>query len=350
MSVRDRGRAAEIAEIQKQIDGGAAEPERIPYSGAGRAFMGKIGQPLQDTSGMTRRQIAEQKTHGEFARPIDEAAEQARLAPLLKAIAEDNQRVLRGHQALTDLICSKRNLDELWVEQGHPDGCPLLAQFRRGQADASSVSATTFFNGPFKGFLNSDAFKKYRGSSVQTRVLEIILDWMQIQLIDELDARNWQKVLLLMESATFVLPDPTFQPAAPAQRMAAERIVYEVGGRKLIGKQAIDAMSSVEFAHRLKEEPEFQSLVEEVETGKPLSTSRKTNENKPDPYAYNTVIVLRDFEGKSLTRRMIDELPSDKYRKALKLIGEPIKTFEAVLDTDGFILAHLEARRQQWAR
>ena len=110
-SVRDRNRQAEIAAMSEDNT-----PELRPYSGAGSNFVGRIGQPVQDTSGMTRRQIEEQRARGDFARPIDEAAEQARLAPLLKAIAEDNQRVLRDRQALTDLICSKRNLDSLWIE------------------------------------------------------------------------------------------------------------------------------------------------------------------------------------------------------------------------------------------
>jgi hypothetical protein len=360
MSVRDRGRAAELAEIQKQIDAGTTEPERRPYSGAGSAFMGKIGQPLQDTSGMTRRQIAEQKARGEFARPIDDAAEEARLAPLLKAIADDNQRVLRDHQALTDLICSKRNLDSLWIEQGHPEGCPLLLQFTRGRGDASSYTATAFFQGPFKDFLNSNAaFAKYRHTSVEQTVLSIILDWMGIQYIDELDADNWGKLLLLMEGAHFVLPEPPVEPRR-VKPTVAERIQYTVGGRTLIGKDAIAALPSAEFARRLKEEKDFANLVELVETGQTPRSAVIANDEKPADYA--TRLVLRNFpvtvgiskrgeEFRNLTMAQVEhELRADDYTRAMKLLGTPVKTFEATQDTDGYIAEHLAARRQQWAR
>jgi hypothetical protein len=231
-------------------------------------------------------------------------------------------------------------------------------QFTRGRGDASSYTATAFFQGPFKGFLNSQAFAKYRHTSVEQKVLEILLDWMRVQCIDELDAHSWQRVLLLMEGAHYVLPEPPVEPRR-VEPTAAERITYTVGGRTYYGKRAVEMMPSAVFKKRLNEEPGFASLVEEMETGKRLSTSQTTQEEKPSDYA--THIVLRNFpvtvglskRGESLqdlTMAQVDNLRGDDYARAMKLLGNRVKTVEAAQDTDGYIAAHLANRRAQWGR
>jgi hypothetical protein len=339
VNVRNRNRQAEI-------DALVVEPEqqRRPYSGAGSSIGGQMGRP----------ENAPTDARGRMAHAARrEFVEETEIRPSAEAVAQaaaiNTEKILNDKRALTEFLCQPKPLDEYWRSLGNTGSCPLLEHLERGYArDASDSAATAFFSGPFLGFLSSDAFKPFRKMAIEKEVLTILLDFMERNAVDSLSVSNWQKTLLLFVSAHFALPWLQPKPAAPT---AAERIQYTVGGRTLIGKAAIAAMSFSEFQRRLKEEPDFQSLVEEVETGKPLSTSRRVDENKPDPYSYNTTVVLRGFKGYGdLTRRQIDDLPSDDYREAMKLVGTPVKSFEAVFDTDGYILAHLEARRAQWHR
>jgi hypothetical protein len=345
MSVRDRGRAAEIAEIQKQLDAGTAEPERIPYSGAGSAFMGKIGQPLQDTSGMTRRQIAEQKARGEFAFEVDE---RPAIEALAKAIAEDQARVLANHQQTAALIKSGENLDALWAMQGHKNGCPLLAEFERGDAAGVNVNA---FGMVFDAFIASPVFAKYRHQPIEKEVCEILYDWMLRQMISPLSASNWARLLGMFEGVGYILPTLPEKPVAPSLE---SRVVYKVAGHRYTGRAALDSMPSKEYERRMKEEPDFPRIADALLSGRSLEEVGQTKAQAvpQDPYSYNTSVILRGFKGYGdLTRRQIDELSSSDYRAAMRLIGTPVPTMEQVRDAeDGYILAHLEQRRLQWAR
>jgi hypothetical protein len=334
-SVRDRNRQAEIERL-------VAEPEqqRRPYSGAGSSIGGQIGRP----------ENAPTDARGRMAHAARrEFVEETEIRPAAEAVAQaaaiNTEKILSDKRVLTEFLCQPKPLDQLWAEMGHTGGCPLLNELERGYTnDAAPAVVTAFFAGPFRGFLSSNAFKPFRKSAIEKETLTILLDFMERNALNSLNVSNWQKILTLFISAHFALPWLEQKPAPP---MAAERIRYN----GLTGKAAIAAMPSAEFARRLKEEPDFQSLVEEVETGRPLGTSRTVDENKSDPCSYNTTVVLRGFKGYGdLTRRQIDDLPSDDYREAMKLVGTPVKSFEAVLDTDGFILAHLEARRAQWHR
>jgi hypothetical protein len=344
MNVRERTRRAEIDALAAN-----PEPQRKAYSGAGSAFMRRIGRPLENTAGLTRRQIEEQKVRGEFAFEVDD---KPRLEELAKLIAEDQAKVLANHRELSALICSKANLDALWKAEGHPDGCVLLREFERGSGDASPATATAFFQGPFKGFLNSHAFAKYRGTNVETQVCEIMLDWMKLQFIDELVAENWQKTLLLMDRAGYVLPEPhvTDITAPP------DAIVYESGGKRYVNKAALDAMPSAEY-RRCMEHSDFRKAAEVVLGGRLVPDNVPAHENRPD----NTQIVLRNFpvtvglskrgeELRDLTMAQVEELRGDDYARAMTLLCNRIKTVEATQDSDGFVLTHLEARRLQWAR
>jgi hypothetical protein len=350
MSVRDRGRTAEIAEIQKEIDAGRLV-ERKPYSGAGSSIGGTIGRPENMPSDARGR--AAHRARREFAFEVDER-------PVAEAIAEaqalNTEKILTDKRALSEFLCQPKPLDEYWRSLGNKGGCPLLNEFERGYVrDAPATAATAFFQGPFRGFLQAESFRPYRGTAIEKEVLTILLDFMERNALNSLLVSNWQKTLLLFVSAHFALPWLQPQPAPPT---AAERLTYTIGGRTYIGKQAIAAMPSAEFKRRLKEESGFASLVEEVETGRTLSTAVMQEEKPAD---YSTRVVLKSFpvtvglnkRGESvqdLTMAQVDKLCGSDYARAMKLLGTPVKSFEAVLDTDGFILAHLEARRQQWAR
>lgn len=358
MSVRDRGRAAEIAEIQKQIDAGTLVEQKY-ITGAGSSIGGQIGRPENmptDARGRMAHRARREFVEEREIRPAAEA--------LAKAVAIDNDRIVASHEQLSQLINSKVNLDAAWLaETGDKSGHPLLKVFTRGLNDASSYEADAFFaqGGPFHGFLSADIFKKYRHTSVEQSVLEIIFQWAQLQNISVCDAHNLQRVLALMETAGYVLPDPP-AVARRVEPTVAERIQYTTrDGRKLTGKQAIAEMPSEELKRRLKE-PGFASLVEETETGRPLSAAVMHSETRP--YDYTTAIVLHGFPMKSgiganervelidLTAEMLDRLPAEAYRQAvLRITGKPfLSVADAIKKNDGLLDDAREVYRRIYGR
>ncbi len=348
MNVRDRAKQAEIqAAIAALAEDTTAELR--PYSGAGSFADVQIGRPEAvptDARGRAAHRARREFVEEEL-RPAAEA--------LAKAQAIHNAGVVATHEELSQLISSKVNLDAQWKADGNSGGNPILAHFTRGAHDPSSHEVDAFYNGgAFLGFRQSDAFKKYYGTSVESKVLEIFLEWMSVQNIDSTDARNWQRVCLLLDSAGFVLPDPAFQSDAPSRKTAAERIVYG----NLTGKSAIAAMPSEEMKRRLKADPDFASLVEEVSTGKPLSAA--IVHSKTRPADYSTKIILRGFPMKTgtganervelvdLTQELLERLPSGAYREAVtRMTGEPLLSVaDAIKKNDG-VLDELRATHRR---
>jgi hypothetical protein len=172
-------------------------------------------------------------------------------------------------------------------------------------------------------------------------VLDSIVEFLGLNLLDPRDPRNWELSFTLLKAAKALNTQIQAEEQdrvryTPRPKPLAERIEWN----GLFGKAALDAMPASEMRQRLMTDKEFSAVVDELLGGNRRAPEAPETTETNNRQAYNAEILLRGFHGQDLTQRQIDNLPSEQYREAMALLGTPVlrvadalKASDGVLDT-----------------
>jgi hypothetical protein len=332
----------------------ANEPDCLPYGGAGSmaGHARRADKQYTPTNARARLTEAERKqfvAENEELRVINADSPEGKA--ILAEVA-DYQKLEGAKHFFATAVRKRISLDDAWGKLGQKGGCPALEGIER---DGDPAGANPkIVNVAMLTFANSPLFAAYRSTDensprykVQGQIISLMMDFMTDNLVNMALAQSWVTCFNLLNSLSLI-PAPvqsTEQIRAAAQ--AAERnkpaqdgnpvALREDGtpvtfkfrdGRVVRYSQAmLDSLNSESYAKVVglqRIDSQLPRTPRDFEANQHPQHADNGPAEDGNPVEYHddgvTPVV---FEGKRMSKRMLNALNSETYLRVFKLSRNP---------------------------
>jgi hypothetical protein len=335
---------------QEELDAMMAnEPDRLPYGGAGSmaGHARRADKQYKPTDARARMSEAERKQFAAENQELKVTRADSPEGQAILAQVEENVRLDAAKHFFAAAVKKRISLDDAWGKLGQAGACPALEGIER-DGDPAGVdpkimkqAMLTFANCPlFAAYRSTDVGSAH--DKVQRQIIGQMMDFMETNLVNMTLAQSWVACFNLLASLNLI-PAPV-QSAEQVQAAAAtaERnkpasdgnpvalhedgtpVVYVKNGQTIrYSRQMLDQLTSrgYEIVMGLQRvDPQVPRTPEGFEPNQHPKHADNGPADDGNPVEYHddgvTPVV---FEGKRMSKRMLNALDSDTYLKVFKL-------------------------------